>query len=156
MEQSAANEAGKDLVGTRDRATIQCANRVTVVAIGDSVTSAHIQTGFGHQLRPHPLRHPRAAGQRRPDQLRRQYVDRLNGNVVRYYNVARTGFDTALMRQVAANNTDACDNRGAATPPRSSCCSAPSGRPGISATAYTPSAPPAPTTPTGSRSSRTR
>ncbi len=109
MEQSAANEAGKDLVGQRNRADIPCARRVSLVAIGDSVTSAHIQTGFGDNC-AHTTSDTtrRLRGNDGRTSYAGQYVDRLNGDVVRYYNVARTGFDTALMRQVAANNTDAC------------------------------------------------
>jgi hypothetical protein len=79
-----------------------------VVAIGDSVTSAHIQTGFGTNCAHTRSDHRGLRGNDGKTSYAGQYVDRLNGNVVRYYNVARTGFDTALMRQVAPNNTDAC------------------------------------------------
>lgn len=87
-----------------------CARRVTLVAIGDSVTSAHIQTGFGNNCANTTADSRRLRGNDGKTSYAGQYVDNLNRDVVRYYNVARTGFDTAMMRQMAANNTDACRN----------------------------------------------
>lgn len=79
---------------------------------GDSVTSAHHQWGFGlgkcEFTSADPMR--MLTGDNPIWSYVFQY-GKLNRKVVEYYNSARTGFTTTLIRSARDTDTDGCDNK---------------------------------------------
>ncbi|HZM79850.1 MAG TPA: hypothetical protein VFC19_29310 [Candidatus Limnocylindrales bacterium] len=86
---------------------------VVVVATGDSMTSAHIQWGYGRLCQRTEFDARRLTGNHAGISYVGQYVDPINTDVVEYYNFARTGYSTWDMRNVTGNlawTADDCGN----------------------------------------------
>jgi hypothetical protein len=101
-----------DLIQCRNPATIpDPANPVTLVATGDSITSAHNQTGFGIGTCDNTAADARGlTGNDANFSYAGKYFT-LNKQIIAYYNFARTGFTTSDIRNAAAGKTsDACGN----------------------------------------------
>lgn len=86
-------------------------NPVTLVATGDSVTSAHNQTGFGIGRCDNTAADARGlTGNDANFSYAGKYYN-LDKQIIAYYNFARTGFTTDDIRNGAAGKTfDACGN----------------------------------------------
>jgi hypothetical protein len=79
-----------------------------LVALGDSVTSAHQQSNAGWDCQATSSADERdLKGSDRWFSYAGRYV-RQNPNVSEYYNFARTGYGTTEMRTAAAGTQDAC------------------------------------------------
>ncbi|GHJ47555.1 hypothetical protein Cs7R123_48970 [Catellatospora sp. TT07R-123] len=82
--------------------------KLVVVATGDSVTSAHNQTGFGAMCAATAADARGLTGNDANFSYAGRYA-RAAGNVVEYYNFARTGYGTAEMRG-RVTRADSCGN----------------------------------------------
>jgi hypothetical protein len=88
------------------------AKPVALVAAGDSVTSAHNQTGFGIGKCDNTAADARGLkGDDANFSYAGKYFD-INKQITAYYNFARTGFTTDAIRNASVKNktTDACGN----------------------------------------------
>ncbi|MBB5868901.1 hypothetical protein F4553_002280 [Allocatelliglobosispora scoriae] len=107
----AEKDESADLIECRDPAKIPDPKKpVTLVATGDSLTSAHHQTGFGIGVCDNTAADFRALkGNDATFSYAGLYFG-MNKQITSYYNFARTGFTTSDIRGAAAATTDACTN----------------------------------------------
>ena len=103
--------ADADLIQCRDPKTIpDPGNPVTLVAAGDSITSAHNQTGFGIGTCDNTTSDARKLTGNDANFSYAGLYFGLNKQIISYYNFARTGFSTDNIRTAVAATTDACGN----------------------------------------------
>ena len=111
-------DAGADLIDCRKKKDLPDPNKpVVLVAAGDSLTSAHIQTGYGLGRCDNTAADFRKlTGNEATKSYAAKYFQ-LNKQITDYYNFARTGFSTINMLGAKATDTDACGTKWDRTKP---------------------------------------
>jgi hypothetical protein len=103
--------ADADLIDCRDPNTIpDPSDPVTLVATGDSITSAHNQTGFGIGTCDNTTSDARLLTGNDANFSYAGVYYGLNKQITSYYNFARTGFSTNDIINAVAGTPDACKN----------------------------------------------